>query len=171
MPVGTPSPLFTAMVQAIADSSRVVIGFADSVDVPLQIDPRPLRTTPLGGVETSGSAMELAGGPTVDSLPTGELAGRVAVLRRAGIPVGDVTSLDKCPGMGLATVEERKACPGHLTLVAAFGVLDSAATRAVVQVLVLRASSAKSALITPFEMERRQGRWVLGSLGQAIIVE
>lgn len=173
-PVDAPSPLFTAMLQTIADSSRVILALSGLATVPLQIDPRPLRTTPLGGVETSEKALLMAAGPAIDtSVPTRELAGRVAALRRAGVPVGDIGLLNECPGaLGLATAEERKACPDHRMLIAAFGVLDSTALRAVVQVLVLRADNrGKSATITPFEMEHRQGRWVLGKLGQIIIVE
>ena len=173
----TPSPLFTAVVQTIVDSSHTIVRkLFGTAMVTLQIDPRPLRTARLGGVETSEDALLMAAGPVLRTLSAAELSGRVAVLRQAGIPVGDISSLDKCPGLlGLATAEERRACPIQRTVIVAFGVLDSATTRAAVQVVVLAAEAGehqgKFGRITSYEMERRQGRWRLGGLGQTIIIE
>jgi hypothetical protein len=165
-PSEMPQALFAGAVAWLADSSTAIL--KNLIVVPgakLTVEPRPLRTRPIEGVEIGQDTLWTD--EAVDGLAPSELAAKLRVLHDAGFAPGDLNVFQQCLGDHVAEPGQTlppdlwKPCPPSGTVVVAFGLLSATNAVANVEVLILYSTGERGEVSTSFTMHPEHGRWRL----------
>lgn len=170
---GRSEGLFGAVVQTMRDSLQSYFPQDRAASAlqseKLSVDPHPFART--RSSQPGIDALTIASLRTYRADSSAVMRERARELERIGVPLGDASTLSRCPGI-LAPTHDTSGCPESPTIIGVVGETDSIAAGTAIPILVLRATSrGKTAIVTSYIMGWTRRKWTLLGHGARVIVE